>query len=197
MSKLIALEGCDGVGKTTQVRLAVDALTKMEIPVHTLKFPFYANPIGEVCGRALRGDIKLDWKAFQLLEEADRMQMQGTIRDMLKSADNAIVILDRYVTSGIAYGYAQGIDAKWTTDLQRYLIKPYDILLDMHPSAAIKRKGGEATSVYDSNLIMQQAIREVYRMVIPIGQCIDANLTEGEVHASVMTLILRAPNTQI
>jgi Thymidylate kinase len=43
MAQLIVIEGTDGSGKTTQARLAVDALTRAGQPVRELSFPRYGT----------------------------------------------------------------------------------------------------------------------------------------------------------
>ena len=57
------------------------------------------------------------------------------------STPGTMVVCDRYLASSIAYGEAQGVDAAWLTEIQRFLPQPsLTILLDIPPDASLTRK---------------------------------------------------------
>ncbi len=55
--KLIVLEGGDGTGKTTQVRLMAQRLEREGVPFRQVKFPRYGSPFAAPVERYLQGDL--------------------------------------------------------------------------------------------------------------------------------------------
>src|SRR4030095_8532381 len=126
---LIAFEGLDQSGKQTQAELLRDRLLSAGRCVRLLSFPDYETVIGAEIGRALRGERDYTADVMQLLYVANRYEFKGEI---LRVKENGtIVVCDRYVASSIAYGEAQGLDAEWLTDIQKYLPQP-DITFLFH-----------------------------------------------------------------
>lgn len=99
--KFIAVEGVDGSGKTTQVKLLAEALEKKGIKTFVTK-----EPTDEVTGKLIRevlsGKIKIPQVAFQYLFAADRAIHQAEMEEYLKKG--ITVISDRYFWSSIVYG---------------------------------------------------------------------------------------------
>ncbi len=77
---------------------------------------------------------------MQLLYVANRYEWKT--RDRAASAnDGTILICDRYLASSVAYGEAQGLDAAWLLEIQRYLPQPdLTFLLDIAPEVSARRK---------------------------------------------------------
>lgn len=98
--KLIAIEGIDGSGKTTQVELVARTLEK-DHKIFITKNPTDGY-IGKFIRQVLSGEIKLPSVSFQYLFSADRQVQQEEIIERLK--DNYIVVTDRYFWSALAYG---------------------------------------------------------------------------------------------
>ena len=103
---LIVLEGLDGAGKSTQVKLLKEYLIGKGVNLRYLHFPRYdSQPYGELIGKYLRGDFgsieQVHPQIVALLFALDRMDASATIREWL--ADGDCVLLDRYVYSNIAY----------------------------------------------------------------------------------------------
>ena len=59
---------------------------------------------------------------MQLLYIANRYEWKPAIERGL--AAGHIVICDRYLASSVAYGEAQGLDAGWLIEIQRFLPQP-------------------------------------------------------------------------
>ena len=55
--KLIVLEGTDGAGKTTQIRLMARRLEQEGVPFRQVKFPRYGSPFAAPVERYLQGDL--------------------------------------------------------------------------------------------------------------------------------------------
>jgi dTMP kinase len=101
---LIALEGIDGSGKTTQARLLADALRARQRRVVLTQEPTN-GPIGSMIRAALRGEIKLPEESMPHLFAADRAAHAIDIRRDLM--DGVVVICDRYIVSSVVYqGYS-------------------------------------------------------------------------------------------
>lgn len=103
---LIVLEGLDGAGKSTQVKLLKEYLISKGVTLRYLHFPRYDTPLyGDLIGKYLRGDLgsieQVHPQIVALLFALDRMDASTTIKEWLAAGD--CVLLDRYVYSNIAY----------------------------------------------------------------------------------------------
>ena len=132
--RLIALEGIDGAGKTTQSRLLAQALGA------EATFQFGATGVGRVIRQVLLDPAhgKLDDRAEALLVVADKAQhVFEVVEPALKEGRD--VVTDRYTASTLAYqGYGRGLDR---AELQRMLdfatggLEPHlTVLLDIDPA---------------------------------------------------------------
>jgi len=106
LGKLIVIDGADGSGKATQVRLVVERLQEEGISVRTLDFPQYTNNLfGKLIRECLDGScgdfIALHPKIASTLYAADRFESSEHIRDWLHAGE--VVILDRYVSSNMIH----------------------------------------------------------------------------------------------
>lgn len=107
---LIVLEGLDGAGKSTQVKLLKEFLVNKGVNLRYLHFPRYDAPLyGDLIGKYLRGDFgsieQVHPQIVALLFALDRMDAAATIKEWLAAGD--CVLLDRYVYSNIAYQCAK------------------------------------------------------------------------------------------
>src|SRR5205814_3749958 len=84
--------------------------------------------------------------------------------DLVRWLDGGVTLVsDRYMASSIAYGEAQGLDAAWLTEMQRFLPQPaMTIMLDIAPETAVQRKSVDRDR-YERDLAMQERVRESYR----------------------------------
>lgn len=105
--RFIVLEGIDGCGKTTQLKLLAQALSDLGENISLTCEPTKGE-IGELIRRCLRGEIAFDPRTVAALFAADRIEhITGAngIAEMLGRGDT--VICDRYYFSSYAY---QGAD---------------------------------------------------------------------------------------
>lgn len=108
--KLIVIEGSDGSGKTTQIKLLTSYLKKQKISFAVLDFPQYEKTFfGEFVARFLKGEFgKAEHipSYFVALPYAlDRWQAKKQINKLL--AKKQLVICNRYVGSNAAYQAAK------------------------------------------------------------------------------------------
>jgi len=107
--KLIAIEGIDGSGKNTQVRLLHHELTSRGYSVYATGFPQYESWFGKMVGQFLNGELgpldKVDPHFSALLYAGDRFEAKSRIVTSLDRG--AIVLADRYVASNLAHQTAR------------------------------------------------------------------------------------------
>jgi dTMP kinase len=108
--KLFVIEGVDGAGKSTQIKLLRDFFSKKGYACEYLHFPRTESPFfGELISRFLRGEFgslnDVDPYLVAMLYAGDRKDASTTISNWL--AEGKIVLLDRYTYSNIAYQCAK------------------------------------------------------------------------------------------
>jgi dTMP kinase len=107
--KLFAIEGIDGSGKHTQVRLLEHELKSRGYSVYSTGFPQYDSWFGKMVGQFLNGELgpldKVDPHFSALLYAGDRFEAKGKILAALNRG--MIVLADRYVASNLAHQTAR------------------------------------------------------------------------------------------
>ena len=157
---LIAIEGLDQSGKATQARLLRDQLRQSGARARLVSFPDYGTSIGEEIARALQGERDYGPDVMQLLYVANRHERKADLERWLDGG--LVVVCDRYVASSVAYGEAQGLDADWLTQVQRFLPAPeLTILLDIAPEPAVERKA-MGRDRYERDLALLGRVRDSY-----------------------------------
>ncbi len=107
--KLIAIEGIDGSGKNTQMRLLHHELTSRGYSIYSTGFPQYESWFGKMVGQFLNGELgpldKVDPHFSAMLYAGDRFEAKSRIVTSLERG--AIVLADRYVASNLAHQTAR------------------------------------------------------------------------------------------
>ena len=186
---LIAFEGLDQSGKQTQAERLRDRVVEAGRLVRLLSFPAYDTAIGAEIGRALQGDRDYGPDVMQLLYIANRYEWKPQIEFEL--GRGTVLICDRYLASSIAYGEAQGLDAAWLTDIQKYLPQPdVTFLLDIDPNVSAKRKTADRDK-YERDLALLGRVRSSYmRQAAAAGwSTLDAGRDREVVAADVWNVV--------
>ena len=158
---LIAFEGLDQSGKETQAQQLRERLREAGHKVRLLSFPDYGTSIGEEIARALQGEREYGADVMQLLFVANRHERREAILEWI--AGGLILLCDRYRASSIAYGEAQGLDAEWLDDIQRFLPPAgLTIYVDIAPETAVKRKVRDRDQ-YERDLALLSRVRTSYQ----------------------------------
>jgi dTMP kinase len=158
---LISFEGLDQSGKQTQAEGVRDQVIARGRECHLLSFPDYTTSIGSEIGRALHGERDYAPDVMQLLYVANRHERRAEMIRLLEKG--AVLVCDRYIASSIAYGEAQGLDAAWLADIQKFLPRPdLTILLDIAPETAVRRKAS-GRDRYERDLQLLSRVRDSYR----------------------------------
>ena len=139
--RLIAVEGVDASGKSTQARLLAEALGAV------FTFQFGATDVGTVIRRVLLdpGNDALDDRTEALLIVADKAQhVAEIVGPALRSGQD--VVTDRFTASTLAYqGYGRGLDLAELQAMMHFAtggIEPdLNLLLDIPVELASRRLG--------------------------------------------------------
>ena len=185
---LIVLEGLDGAGKSTQVRLFREYLGSVCDRLEYIHFPRYDAPVyGGLIGKFLRGGFgsieSVHPQLVALLFAEDRRDAAPQIRRTLQ--EGGTVLLDRYVYSNIAYQCAKLPTYDEAEDLREWinnteygqfgLPRPdLNIFLDVpigfvERSLSAQRGGADRgylrgkQDIHEADIAFQQRVRDMYR----------------------------------
>jgi dTMP kinase len=141
----ITFEGTEGCGKSTQVSVLAERLTRLGHRVHTLREPG-GTPIGEEIRHTLKhskDNAAMTAEAELLLMNASRAQL---VREIIRPALAAgeIVVCDRFYDSTTAYqGFGRGLDLEKVKAVIEFAVgdtKPdLTLLLHVPPEASAGR----------------------------------------------------------
>jgi len=187
----LTLEGLDGCGKSTHVKLLARWLRSQGHKVVITDEPTN-GAIGKVIKKVLRGELKVPVVAEALLFAADRVQhVAGVIEPALKAGK--VVLNERYVCSSLAYQSARGVPVSWIASINKHAIKPdLTILIDVPAKAALARiKSSRKLDEFERNLRLQQRVRRNYlRIARREGlKIVDGARSRDEVQAEIRRLI--------
>ena len=183
----IVLEGLDGAGKSTQIRMLRQLLAERGVESEYVHFPRFDAPVyGELIARFLRGEFggvqEVDPYLVALIFAGDRADAAPQIRQWL--AEGKAVVLDRYVYSNVGFqcaklpaGEERDRLADWIVNLEfghNALPRPdLSLFLDV-PFAFTERKLSEVREgddrdylqggqdIHEASLQLQQDVRSVY-----------------------------------
>ena len=185
--KLFVIEGLDGAGKSTQIKLLNDFFLDQGYNCEYLHFPRTHEPyFGELIARFLRGEFGLindvDPYLVAILYAGDRKDASDLLSGWLK--EGSIVILDRYTYSNIAYQCAKVPDMLKREELKNWILKlefdhfgipkpDLNIFLDVpfaftESNLTAERNGDDrnylngGSDIHESNLSFQRKVKEIY-----------------------------------
>lgn len=195
IGKFIVIEGIDGSGKTTQVKLLIERLMKTNIEFNQTVEPS-PSPIGKLIRQEyLSGNTKTDEKVITMLFAADRFDhilnpINGIIAQLNKGIN---VICDRYYLSslGIQGAMIGSIDFPFQCNrINIDTLRPdMTIFLDIAPETSMARisKNRRNLEIYET-IEKQRYIRDKYFEVMDILKSegediriVDASQDSGEV----------------
>jgi dTMP kinase len=194
-SILIAVEGIDGAGKTTQVRMLREALERAgESPVVS-KEPTN-GPWGKIIkDSATTGRLSPEDELNAFIE--DRTQhVNEVIAPALEQG--SIVILDRYFYSSIAYQGSRGANVVDIRSLMesRFPIPDAVFVLDVDPAIGVHRiahSRGEEPNHFEDRSNLAKA-REIFQGMTGSNiHNIDGTRSREAVHAEIVTRFIDGP----
>jgi len=188
--KLFVIEGVDGAGKSTQIKLLRDFLTLKGYDCEYLHFPRTETPyFGELIARFLRGEFgsidQVDPYLVAMLYAGDRKDASEMLLDWLNAGK--VVLLDRYTYSNIAYQCAKLGDQSEQDKLMQWILKlefehfaiprpDLNIFLDVPFAFTRKKLLDERTGsdrsylkgsrdIHEESLEFQRRVRDLYLRV--------------------------------
>ncbi len=183
----IVIEGLDGSGKSTQIKLIEEYLSDRKIKTKFIHFPRTDSEIwGDLISCFLRGKLgdinSVNPYLIALIYAGDRNDASSMLREWMKQG--FMVIADRYLYSNIAFQCAKLNDAeekaklaKWikhfeydynkipVPDLNLFLNVPFHFT---RQSLGNQRRGDDRTylnggkDIHEADLNFQEKVREIY-----------------------------------
>ncbi len=183
----MVLEGLDGSGKSTQIKLLREYLEKRQIKYEYLHFPRMDAPVyGELIARFLRGEMgdinTVDPYLIALMYAGDRNDASKLIKSWLEK--DIFVLVDRYVISNIAFQCAKLPQSENKQELNDWIlhleyeyfkipVPDLNIFLDVpfeftQTQLSSGRSGSDRDylqgnkDIHEDDLEFQKRVREVY-----------------------------------
>ena len=187
---LVAIEGIDGAGKTTQIQKLAEKLREWDLEVVASKEPTN-SPWGAVIRRAAAGErISIEQEVEAFIEDR-KIHVAQVINPALSRG--AIVLLDRYFPSNIAYQGARGYDIDELFSKNSFApIPDLTLILDVDPDTGIGRvraRDGKENS-FETNGRLTRA-REIFlRHPWPNRRLVDSSRSLEEVTESVIRTVV-------
>lgn len=189
----IAIEGADGVGKSTQVELLkkyFEDLDKSTVVIKELKVESsVSGKISDVLSRKENID---PYQLNELFAEHRRKILDDVIKPALSRGET--VISDRYIFSSFAYG-SLDCDIESIIDLNKDFPMPdVTILLMANPETCINRikeRKGDDLELYEE-IDKLKKIHSNYRALLdrfPNIKIIDGDKSIEEVHKNIISLL--------
>jgi thymidylate kinase len=197
--KLIVIEGPDGSGKSTQIRLMKEYLAAKGFEVVETREP---------------GGTRIGEKIRDIILDRDNTEMNPVTEALLYAASRAqhvhevikpevmkgkIVICTRYVYSSLVYqGIARGLGIETVASINDAAIQgvraDLTLLFDMDPEKALRRKtsGGKGDRLELEDVNFHKMVYNGYKEIAKSHKdikTIDASRSVEEVHKEVIDII--------
>ena len=181
---LIAFEGIDGSGKSTQVAHLADALRAAGVePVVT------REPTDGSAGRAIRAMARSDApvdadEELRLFLEDRREHVREVIEPALR--DGRVVVTDRYYVSTVAYQGARGHDPEQllAASEDEFPVPDLVLLLEIDPAAGlarVRRRGAAVEGAFERDDFLARVAVNLQALDRPYLARIDATGSEDDV----------------
>lgn len=167
--RFFALEGIDGSGKSTQLRLLAKRLEETGVPCLTTCEPT-DRPIGKLLRQVLTGQVECDSRVVAPLFAADRLDhLLNEENGLCRAVESGVTVLtDRYYFSSYAY---QGVDfpLEWVMEINRpcaELLRPTATLfIDVSPELALDRiaQNRKGTELFETRERLTRTREQYFR----------------------------------
>ena len=205
MSKFIVVEGLDGTGKTTQIKILAEYLKNKGMDVEITAEPT-AHPTGKLIRRILSGEVPATPWSLAALFLSDRIVHNTDSEDGIEKmlSEGKTVISDRYYYSTFAY-QGHETDLEWAMKMHEdcpEIRKPDLVLfLTMAPEQCVERiranRPDEAIEIYENVESLTKISRKFDAVFGLLGDreniaYIDADGTIGEVSERLFAAVNKA-----
>ena len=199
--KFVTIEGCEGVGKSTQLRLLKEYCEREGVDAL-----FTREPGGCEISEKIRGVIldpengeMTDLTELFLYCAARSQHTESVIRPALERG--AVVFCDRYCDSTAAYqGYARGLNLATVNALNSAAMSGITIdctiFMDVPPERGFKRKGGanKADRLELETLEFHKKVYEGFKKIVSSDPnrflCFTADGTKYETHDLIVDALI-------
>ncbi len=189
---IIAIEGVDQAGKHTQSVMLQRALKKRGMSTKLFHFPRYDTPIGRAISHHLvaKRRKRIPPQVFHCLQAANKWEFLHVIKDALPGHD--VVIMDRYHSSNVIYGAANGVDRKWLESLERGMPEAaFTILLDIPVAVSFERRPADRDKLERDKKFLGSVRAEYLSMAKKRRwKVVGADKPKGDVHAEMLGYLL-------
>jgi dTMP kinase len=191
---LLALEGVDGCGKSTQAELLASALRERGLEVVLTCEPT-DSPLGQQIREYFQGPTRyLSPKEELNLFMADRREHVEEVIDPAL-AEGKIVITDRYYYSSVAYQGALGLDPDRILAQNEILaVRPdLTVILTLPVAQAMARLSGtpqRVRQVSEDSAYLERVATIYAGLQGPLLHHLDASAPPPAVHAALLSLTL-------
>ena len=197
--KFVTFEGCEGSGKSTQLKMLGAFLERAGIPYVMTREPG-GSPIAEDIRK-----IILDGKNTAMCDECEAMLYAASriqhLKEKVIPALNAgkMVICDRYVDSSLAYqGYARGLGLEYVADINKKALElgtpDLTVFLNIPPEKAFERKHGADMNdrMEKQGLDFHKRVYEGYICLLekyPRICAVESSGTAEKMHSDIVNLL--------
>lgn len=176
---LIAIEGIDGAGTSTQMAGMAAHIARRGREAITTAEPS-KGPLGLLLRRGLRGEIPMDEASLALLFAADRLHH---VREVVAPAlaRGVLALSDRYVMSSYAY-QASALDLAWIQEINRQA-RPPDVSIFFRvgaKTAAARRLARGGTPEHFDALARQERVAAAYERALALPGVGEVRVIDAE-----------------
>jgi len=191
---LVALEGIDGCGKSTQAHRLVASLIEQGQPAVTFREPGDSEFGGELRRVFVAGRNISPEEEMRLFLEDRRIDVRNNIAPAIAAGRH--VVMDRYYLSSVVYQGALGLDPQMIRAKNEAIAPRPDLtlILDLPVDVALQRiaaSRGQANSFEGRDYL--ETVRRLYLAFAGEAaiETVDANAEPDSVHSTLLARVLR------
>ncbi len=198
--KFVTFEGCEGVGKSRQLKMLKEYMDN-----HNVDYYLTREPGGSSVSEQIR-EIILDGKNTLMTDECEALLYAASRVQLLKEIikpkldQGQLVLCDRFVDSSLAYqGHARELGFDFVESINHYAMTEFlpdcTVFLDLPPEQAFLRKGGvdKGDRVELSGMDFHKRVYEGYKLLAErYGDrfvVIDASGEKEETHQKIVNAL--------
>ena len=187
--RLIAFEGLDGCGKTTQVARLVAALRAAGHEVVETREPTDGSTGRRIRAMARSGESVSPEQQLAWFFEDRREHVAGLIAPALEKGQ--IVVTDRYYPSTVAYQGARGLDPEriLTESEAEFPLPDLVLILEIDAEAALQRvtqRGAARDAAFERLDLLERVAAIFGSLERPYLERVDARGDPDAVHAAIL-----------
>lgn len=210
MGKLIVIEGTDGSGKATQLRMLLKYLNEKRVNHASFDFPQYGKTFfGDFAGRFLKGEFghfsRINPYLASFPYAADRWQVKDKMWQAIK--DGKLIICNRYTPSSIYQAVKikpsqRKFFLKWvdTLEFEVFKIPRPSLIIFLHVPLAFAQIliAKKTKDQYEKNISYLKKVESMYLAIVKTNKdwvkidCVenDSILSPIEIHKKIIDILV-------